>query len=205
MFRNVVLTTSILIIALLSVYAYRNLSGPDQQTIIDSAVNSLPTGIAKIYGKEPKFGSLLLMRTVNDTVWLTFDNDETCLLAIERDQRTTNSAPITELSPNDLLSSIGCNSSEHIRDKGTIATNESSQRILISAVLPRTHWHEEWHIERPQNFDPFDIVTISPYSVHLKASRSAIDASRRSGQFGQFFNLSISCRCGSVTMRTFVR
>ena len=167
-------------------------------------VESLPLGVADIFDTQPEYGTLLLLDTPDNAVWLLFAEEETCLLTIERSPLSSRSEPVIELGPDDLLSSKGCNSPKHIRDKGSISTDESSQRSLVSAVLPTDYWTEEWSLDNTHELGPFEVIGTTPYSVHLLAEPSEIAKSRQTGELGQFLKILISCECGEFSMQTYV-
>lgn len=166
-------------------------------------IESLPPGVAEIFDFDPESGAVLLLNTRDDVVYMLFEEDETCLLGVERSPLGNPSDPLIELGPDDLLSSKGCNSSNSVRNEGMISTDESSKRSLVSAVLPRDYWTEEWSLDDGESLGPFDVLGITPYSVHLVATPLEIAESRREGDLGQFLNVSITCECGEMSMQAY--
>lgn len=172
---------------------------------VDSSLSELdlvelPEGVANNFDTQPEYGALPLLESANDAVWLLFDEEETCLLIVARSFTSDSSIPITELGPDDLSGGIGCNSPTMLRERGTVSANQNSQRSLISMVLPISHWNKDWELKDEETLKPYKVVGISPYSVHLYATNTALlDALETEGRdIDDKLNISISCTCGNL-------
>ena len=204
--RNLVVAMLMFLMCANTIIGCANSSDTSQISVPEAFVpagvttESLPPGIAEIYGNQPQLGALLLLNNPDDAVWLTFEEDETCLHSVERDVQSKSTEPVVELGRPDLVSGTGCNSPITIQEQGTISTGTSSRIILVTAVLPFSYWNAEWRLDENQPLDPFEVAGITPYSVHLTAKPSAISASRRAGELGRFLNVSILCECGDLSM-----
>lgn len=207
MSRNFAVPMFMFLICAATIVGCTNSSDTTQTSVSEAVIpagvttESLPPGIAEIYGNQPQLGALLLLDNPDDAVWLTFEEDETCLHSVERDVQSERTEPVAELGRSDLVSGTGCNSPITIQEQGTISTGTSSRISLVTAVLPFSYWNAEWHLDENQPLGPFEVAGITPYSVHLTAKPSAIKASRRAGELGRFLNVSIVCECGDLSMK----
>lgn len=166
-------------------------------------LGSLPSGV-EIFGSQTENGALLLFETVDIASWVVFFDHETCLLDIQRSQSSTRNDPVVELGRDDLLSSVSCNSTEWVRDKGIVATGEDDRQTLISAVLPIEYWSERWMLSNAEQLKPFKVLAISPYSFHLISPYSEVAEARKAGTLGEFVDIQIVCKCGDRAMRAYM-
>ena len=199
--RSKPLRTAIMLsICVLTLLGCSNSDRSNELTLNELKLGTLPSGV-DIFGSRPHNGALLVFESVDVASWVVFFDHETCLLDIERSQSSTRHETVVELGGDDLISSASCNSPDWVRDKGMVATGWDNRQTLISAVMPRAYWSENWSLSDVGQLKPFKVLAISPYSFHLITPYSEVTEARQAGTLGEFVDIQIVCECGDRAMR----